>query len=94
MKSKKLTVTIGIPAFNEEANIGFLLKDVLMQKTNSFKLTNILVSSDGSTDKTKFIVEAFKDKRIKLLANIERKGQSYRQNQIMNISKIFEMLSA
>ncbi len=87
MKSKKLTVTIGIPAFNEEANIGFLLKDVLMQKTNSFKLTNILVSSDGSTDKTKFIVEAFKDKRIKLLANIERKGQSYRQNQIMNISK-------
>ena len=49
---KKLTVTIGIPAYNEEANVRNLLVSLLAQKETNFKLQEIIVVSDGSTDKT------------------------------------------
>ena len=51
-KFKKPTLSIGIPAFNEEANIYFLLKDLLSQKMDQFNLERIIVNSDGSTDDT------------------------------------------
>lgn len=86
MNNKKITVTIGIPAYNEEANIGYLLKDILRQKHQYFLVTNIIISSDGSTDATKKVVDSFEDKRITFLDNKNRKGQASRQNQIMQMS--------
>lgn len=83
MKNKKLTVTIGIPAYNEEANIGYLLKSLIEQKEEDFRIDKIIVSSDGSTDKTVEIVKSVKDSRIKLLDNKKRRGQASRQNQIV-----------
>jgi glycosyltransferase involved in cell wall biosynthesis len=35
---KKSTLTIGIPAFNEEANIGYLLEDLSEQTVTLVKL--------------------------------------------------------
>lgn len=96
MKNKKLTVTIGIPAYNEEANIGYLLKSLIEQKGENFMIDKIIVSSDGSTDRTFEIVKSFKDSIIKLLENKKRRGQASCQNQLATYAKsdIFVLLEA
>lgn len=79
---KKVTVSIGIPAYNEEANIGHLLKTLLKQKETNFSLNKIIVISDGSTDKTVAKVKNIIDPRIVIIAGTRRKGKSYRLNSI------------
>lgn len=84
---KKYTVTIGIPAYNEENNIKHLLKDLLRQRVSSYVLEEILVASDGSTDKTDSIVEKVKDTRVVLLSNARRQGKAARENDIIARAK-------
>ncbi len=79
---KKLTLIIGIPAFNEEDNIRFLLNDLLKQKKDKFLLREILVVSDGSTDSTEKIVKEFK-KGVNLRKNEKRCGLAFTQNLIL-----------
>lgn len=81
---KKLTVTIGIPAYNEESNISNLISSVLLQEQIDFKVEQILVVSDGSIDKTGIKVKQFKDQRVKLINNKIRKGQIFCQNLIFS----------
>ena len=50
--NQKPTIEIGIPALNEEANIGYLIESLLKQDKSGYELKRILVSSDGSTDRT------------------------------------------
>jgi glycosyltransferase involved in cell wall biosynthesis len=83
---KKLTVTIGIPAYNEEKNIGHLLASILKQKNANYKIDQILVVSDCSKDETDSIVRSFKKKKVTLLRNRQRRGQSYSENLIFNES--------
>lgn len=59
---KKLTVTIGIPAYKEEKNIVRFLKSVLMQKEDGFKLNEIWVHSDRSVDRTVKLAKSLKSK--------------------------------
>jgi len=84
---KKTTVTIGIPAYNEEANIGNLLNAMLKQKQDKLVLDQIIVISDGSTDNTAREVRSVNDKRIILINNSTRRGQIYCQNRIFSQSK-------
>ncbi len=79
----KKTVTIGIPAYNEEGNIAYIIKDILAQKENDYTLTEIIIASDGSSDETCDKVRAFGDKRITLLDFKDRQGPAARQNYIM-----------
>lgn len=90
------SVTIGIPAYNEEANIGYLLRDILSQSTGIFILKKIIVVSDGSTDETASVVQAIQDNRIALLDDGMRKGQAPRQNEIIQMtnSDILVLLNA
>lgn len=83
---KIYTLTIGVPAYNEESNIGFLLKDLLKQKTKDFVIKKIIVVSDGSTDNTVKIVKSFKSNRIVVLDDKNRKGKSQRENQIISLT--------
>lgn len=87
MKSRKVTVTIGIPAYNEEVNIKHLLESLLAQKQESFFLKEIIVISDGSTDKTVKIARSIKSPIIRIIDGKKRLGQSERQNQILSICK-------
>lgn len=82
--NKKLAVTIGIPAYNEERNIESLINSVLIQKGRSFKLKKIIILSDGSTDNTKRIMQDFrkKYKMIKVIIGRKRRGKMYRLNQL------------
>jgi len=81
---KKPTVTIGIPAHNEEKNIGLLLDSILIQDTASFKLDKILILCDGCTDTTASIAQKYsqENKIIRVLGDNKRLGKSARLNQI------------
>lgn len=93
---KKNTITIGIPAFNEEKNILYLIQDILRQQTSSYTLTSIIVANDGSTDNTVPILRKANNKKIFIIDGKKRLGQAYRQNQIINrtSSKILILLNA
>lgn len=80
---KKLTLTIGIPAYNEEGNIGTLIRSLLNQNCSKFILERILIVSDASTDRTDAIVKEFKNKKVNLVRNYKRKGVVYSQNIIL-----------
>ena len=82
MKNKKLTLTIGIPAYNEEANIKNLLQAIIDQKGQNFEINEIIVYSDASTDNTVSQVKSIKDSRINLVANNKRQGKNAVQNSI------------
>ncbi|OGM20502.1 hypothetical protein A2714_03880 [Candidatus Woesebacteria bacterium RIFCSPHIGHO2_01_FULL_38_9] len=86
--NNKPTITIGIPAYNEEQNIANMLDSVLAQK-GSFKLEKIIVACDGCLDKTPDIVRKFQmqNKNIILLEGKRREGKLYRLNQIYKRSK-------
>lgn len=81
-KSKQYTVTVGIPAFNEEANIISLLQSIIRQSSEHFVLDKIIVASDASTDQTENKVLAFAQKHtnVTLLVSKERKGKIARLN--------------
>ena len=49
---KQSTITILIPAYNEEENITSCINSILNQKGDSYLVKKILVISDGSTDAT------------------------------------------
>ncbi len=85
MEQRKPTVSVGVPAYNEAANIGYLLSDLLSQKQDSFILKEILVLSDGSTDRTEDIVRSFGDGRIRILADQKREGKIKRLNELFDI---------
>ncbi len=82
MKHTKPTLTVGIPAYNEDANLKYLLEDLLRLDTRGFILKNIIVNSDGSTDKTVSIAREFNKKKIVVINNKQRHGLSKIQNQI------------
>lgn len=81
---KKPTITIGIPAYNEEGNIAALLTSILKQKQISYTLERILVKCDGCTDKTAEIVQkwAKKSRCIKLEVTKIRSGKAAALNKI------------
>jgi len=72
------SLSLGIMAYNEEANIGRLLQSVLNQRFTGCFLKEIYVVVSGCTDRTEDIVGEFikQDKRIKLLVQIQREGKA------------------
>lgn len=89
MKQMKSTLTIAIPAYNEEGNIANLLDSLLTQKLPNFNLREISVYTDASTDMTPMIVE-YKYRKynfIKLYKGQRRRGKYFRVNQIFNNCK-------
>lgn len=85
---KKHTVTVGIPAYNEEANIGNLLESLIAQKGN-YKLESIIVVCDGCGDRTaKIAKQVVEDCGLgKVINSKVRKGKAARINQIHTMAK-------
>src|SRR6185503_4888530 len=82
---KKIKVSVGIPAYNEEANIKNLVKAILVQKQEVFELLEIIIIFDGSKDNTVQEVNSIQDNRINMIDSKERKGQAMRQNEILDL---------
>jgi glycosyltransferase involved in cell wall biosynthesis len=81
------TVTIGIPAYNEQVNIKSLLNSVLTQNSDYFLLKQIIISSDGSNDKTVEEVRKIMNSKIIIIENSDRKGIARGLNQIISKTK-------
>lgn len=93
--SGKLSVSIGISAYNEENNILQLISALKNQDQKRIRIDEILIYSDGSTDRTPQILKSLKDPKIKLEIGTSRIGQQMRQNQLLqnyqgDVSVIFE----
>ncbi len=73
----KNSITIVIPAYNEEETISYVLKDTLKKIQKYFNNYEILVVDDGSTDKTGAIADriAKKDSHVTVIHQ-ENKGFS------------------
>jgi glycosyltransferase involved in cell wall biosynthesis len=89
MKKKKVTVTVGIPAYNEEANILNAIDSILAQRRDNFVLDKIIVISDASDDTTNLLVrkKMKTDKRIYFIHGKTRIGKAGRLNQIFENTK-------
>lgn len=73
MKHKReSSLSIVIPAYNEEESLGFVLEDTLRELPKYFSEYEIIVVDDGSTDKTGEIADLFakKSKHVKVIHQI------------------------
>lgn len=81
-------ITIGISAYNEEKNIIKIINSLLLQKfTDKFKLSKILVMSDGSSDNTVKLVRSIKSKVVTVIGSKDNKGKPARMNEIFRKTK-------
>ncbi len=73
---------VGVMACNEEATIGNALAAILSQQTESARVTDVVVVSSGSTDRTDDIVRSFAstDRRVHLLSEPQRRGKVHADN--------------
>jgi biofilm PGA synthesis N-glycosyltransferase PgaC len=78
MSEEKIKCSVGITAYNEEANIGRLLQAILDQRLFEVEIAEILVVASGCTDHTEEIVREYgaKDPRIQLYVQEKREGKT------------------
>lgn len=83
MQHPPLTITIGIPAYNEEENIAPLIEALKTQKTTHGQIAEIIVISDGSADRTAERVRSLFNEHIQLIVWERREGLNRAQNKIL-----------
>ncbi len=84
--SKYPKVSIIIPVFNEEDVIQKKIENCLEFDYPREKM-EILIGSDGSTDRTNDILEGFRNKGIKYLLSYQRHGKPYTINKLVEVSR-------
>lgn len=86
-KGRKISISVGISAFNEERNIKKLIDSILWQKESRYTIKEIIVISDGSTDQTAMCLQKIKDHRLKIVNSKKRFGKTTRLNWIFKNAK-------
>lgn len=81
---QKIFVSVGIPMYNAEKFISYAIQSVLSQTHFNFEL---IITDDGSSDKSIEIVKSIVDPRIILLSDGENKGISYRLHQQIELAQ-------
>lgn len=84
MRKSKPTVSICIPAHNEQGNIVSLLRTLLSQDRSNFHLIQIRVYCDGCTDDTARLARAVKSHLITVIDDGRRLGKNARLNQMFS----------
>jgi biofilm PGA synthesis N-glycosyltransferase PgaC len=81
-----LHCSIGVMAYNEEANIGKTLQALLEQRTTTCVIEEILVVASGCTDRTEDIVRGFCSQypQVRLISQATREGKSSAVNVFLN----------
>lgn len=77
--------SVGIAAYNDEANIGKLLDAMQAQKLNQVEITEFIVVASGCTDGTVPIIQKYvaQNPKIKLIVQEEREGKTSAMNQFL-----------
>jgi glycosyltransferase involved in cell wall biosynthesis len=88
---QKPRVSVCIPTYRGEATIGAAISSVLVQ---SFRDLELVVIDDGSSDKTRSIVEEFSDPRLTYIRNANNLGPQKNWNRCLEIAqgKYFKLL--
>ena len=75
---KALACSVGIMAYNEEANIASAIDAIVKQRTSSSHITELIVVASGCTDRTAEIVAAVgrDDSRVRLITEERRQGKA------------------
>ena len=78
MTGNQIRCSVGVTAYNEEANIGRLLEAILGQRLYEVEIADIIVVASGCTDRTVDIVQAYmaRDPRIQLYVQEQREGKT------------------
>lgn len=84
---KKVTVSIGVAAHNEEKNIYSLLSQIVKLTESNWKLSQIIIYCDGCVDNTIAEIKRHTDPRIIILDGKKQKGKCFGLNQIFNKAK-------
>lgn len=87
-KTKELlSVSICVPAYNEESNMRDILVALINQKTRRIFINKIIIICSGCTDDTEQIVRKYSDldKRVVLLTEKIRRGKSAAINEFLKI---------
>lgn len=71
---KKVSVTIGIPAYQSQNNIKQLLESLITQKQTDFRIEKIIVYADGCTDDTVINARSVKNRIIQIINSKKNKG--------------------
>jgi cellulose synthase/poly-beta-1,6-N-acetylglucosamine synthase-like glycosyltransferase len=74
----KITCSVGVTAYNEEANIGRLLQALIDQRLRDVEISEIIVVASGCTDRTEEIVREYEaiDPRVRLFVQEKREGKT------------------
>ncbi len=77
--------SIGIAAYNDEANIGKLLSAVLAQELHTVEITEIIIVASGCTDCTVPIIQEYqaRDARIQVVLQEQREGKTSAMNEFL-----------
>lgn len=80
-----LECCVAVMAYNEESNIGHLLKALLRQRLETVSIAEITVVASGCTDRTEEIVHeyAVQDPRVKLYTQAGREGKASAVNLLL-----------
>ena len=89
MSGIKIKCSVGITAYNEEANIGRLLQAMIDQRLYEVEITEIIVIASGCTDRTEDIVREYMevDPRIQLHVQERREGKTSAINVFLKHAK-------
>ena len=74
----KIRCSVGLTAYNEEANIGHLLAALTDQHLHEVEIAEIIVVASACTDRTVAIVSDYmaQDERVKLIEQEQREGKT------------------
>jgi poly-beta-1,6-N-acetyl-D-glucosamine synthase len=80
-----MNISVGVCAYNEEKNLGILLNKLLTDISKEIPIKEIIVVSDGSSDKTNIIIKSFqgRSKKIKAIIRKNRYGKVNAINEII-----------
>jgi len=86
MNSRKAKVDILIPTYNREQYIEQCIDSILNQ---TYKDINIIIYDDGSTDKTRQIIEYYQKfhSNIQYIRGVENRGVGFARNILLESSK-------
>ncbi len=70
--------SVGIMAYNEEANIAHTLRAVFAQRCSALEIQEVIVVASGCTDRTVTIVESLarQEPRLRLCSQVRREGKA------------------